>query len=86
MKKETVENEEKFDGYYSAKQANLVGFSIYRDMYGNSFLVTEVVNAGNPPNSKWDDLLFVGKVSTHIKSYKGKTNRTLFAKNYEDYR
>lgn len=55
-------------GYFSQKAASTIGFVVYRDEFGLDIKVTEVVSEGVKPLSKYNDLVYVGKVKTFIRN------------------
>jgi hypothetical protein len=50
------------DAYYSAESARRVGCAFYPDKSGVEVAVSEVVDVGRKPVSRWPDLVFVGQV------------------------
>ena len=82
---------EEYDGYYSAKGAELCGYCLYKNKNGELFKITELVSVGDSPISVYDDLRFIGRVSGFVKSFKDKNQlniieQRIFKKNYENYR
>lgn len=61
-------------GYYSLKQAIIVGYATYITPDGKIVEVTEVVTDGTKLSDKlsdrWDDLEYVGTISKLIESKK----------------
>lgn len=55
-------------GYYSLKQAIVIGYATYITPDGKLVKVTEVVTEGTKISDRWDDLEYVGTVMKLVKS------------------
>ena len=73
---------EEYDGYYSAKGAELCGYCLYKNKNGELFKITELVSVGDSPISVYDDLRFIGRVKNQLNIIE----QRIFKKNYENYR
>lgn len=56
------------DAYYSANADYVCGYAIYLNERGVEVKVTEVVEIGTPPFSKWPDLKYIGTVDRFVES------------------
>lgn len=62
------------DAWFSADSVRAgCGWSIYSDVDGNQFAITEVVVPGTKPTSKWGDLVYLGQVVRWIESRNDRT-------------
>lgn len=50
------------DAYFSLEGSERVGCAFYLDKSGAKVAVSEVVEVGKKPQSKWSDLVFIGQV------------------------
>jgi hypothetical protein len=59
-----------YKGWYSQKQADMIGYAIYEDEKGDQVQITEVtVLKQKKSPSMWDDTVCVGNVVKMIRSY-----------------
>lgn len=57
-----MEEERMKDAYFSLEGSERVGCAFYLNKSGAKVAVSEVVEVGKKPQSKWSDLVFIGQV------------------------
>jgi hypothetical protein len=58
------------DAYFSYQGASRCGFCTYKREDGKEIAITEIINVGRKPGSKWKDLEYVGRVVKWTGTYR----------------